>query len=444
VSDGAKPVRTEGRIEAPEERRPPPPPARRRRRWVAAVVVLAVALIAVAVWRSRSQPRPVAGPAAGGGAPAGAARGGDAAARPVSVAAAQVARRDVPIHLMGLGNVVANRTVTVKTQVDGRLQEVLFREGQAVKRGAVLAQIDPRPFQAQLHQAEGALKRDLAQLAGARRNLERFRQLAEQKLIPQQQADDQEALVGQFDGAVQIDRAAIETAKLNLDYARITSPVDGVTGIRAVDPGNVVHASDQNGIVLVTQLDPIAVLFTLPQDQLTAVATELARGPLSVEVYGRDGAALLGTGKVELIDNQINQATSTIRLKAIVPNPKRLLWPNQFVNARLLLTTRQGALVVPTTALQRGPSGTLVYVINDDGTVAPRPVEVDATEGDLALVAKGLQQGERIVTDGQNQLRPGSKVSVREPGQGRGQGQQGQQGQGQGPQGQGRGAGAGR
>jgi multidrug efflux system membrane fusion protein len=373
------------------------------------MILVGIVVIAAVVWAVRAR----------SGAKTAVQRPVDAQARSVPVAAATVARRDVPIYLQGIGNVVAFKTVAVKTQVDGRLQDVLFREGQAVRRGQVLAQIDPRPFEIQLHQAEGALRRDEAQLAGARKNLERYRGLAAEKLIPQQQVDDQATMVGQLEGAVQIDRAAIETARLNLDYARITSPIDGVTGIRAVDPGNVVHASDQNGIVLVTQLDPIAVVFTLPQDQLTAVAQELARGSLAVDVYSRDGATLLGSGELGLIDNQINQATSTIRLKATVPNPRRLLWPNQFVNARLRLTTRRGALVMPATALQRGPSGTFVYVVGADATVAPRPVDVEFTQGDIALVAKGVADGERVVVDGQNQLRPGAKVAVREQGQGR-------------------------
>jgi len=379
----------------------------RRNRWW--IVLVAIVVVAAAVWGVRAR---------SGATSAAGSRGQDAqAARPVPVVAAPVARRDVPIFLEGLGNVTAFKMVTVKTQVDGRLEQVLFKEGQLVRRGEVLAQIDPRPFQIQLHQGEGALARDEAQLAGARRNLSRYKALAEQKLIAQQQVDDQAAAVGQLEGAVQIDRAAIETARLNLDYARIVSPIDGVTGIRAVDPGNVVHAADQNGIVVVTQIDPIAVIFTVPQDQLTPVSVELARGPLGVELYSRDGATLLGSGDLAVIDNQINQATSTIRLKAIAPNPRRVLWPNQFVNVRLHLTTRRGALVMPATAVQRGPSGTFVYVVGNDMTASPRPVELESTQGDLALVAKGLQEGERVVVDGQNQLRAGSKVAPREPAQ---------------------------
>jgi multidrug efflux system membrane fusion protein len=394
-----------------EEAAEPPAPSagsgqgRRRRRWIVLAVAAVVLVGALVALRGRHS---------GGSAPP--ARAPDAQARPVPVAAAAVAKRDVPIFLDGLGNVTAFKTVTVKTQVDGRLDQVLFREGQLVRRGQVLAQIDPRPFQIQLHQAEGALARDQAQLTNAQLNVKRDRQLVAEKLIAQQQLDADLALAGQLEGTVQIDKAAIETARLNLDYARISAPIDGVTGIRLVDPGNVVHASDPSGIVVITQLDPIAVLFTLPQDQLTPVSEQLARGPLPVDAQSRDGSTLLGSGELALIDNQINQATSTIRLKAIVPNPRRLLWPNQFVNVRLRLTTRTGALVLPATAIQRGPNGTFVYVIGSDMTAMPRPVEVGLTQGDLALVTRGVEEGERVVVDGQNQLKPGSRVVAREQG----------------------------
>jgi multidrug efflux system membrane fusion protein len=215
-----------------------------------------------------------------------------------------------------------------------------------------------------------------------------------------------------------MDRAAIETARLNISYARITSPIDGVTGIRLVDPGNVVHPADANGIVVVTQLDPIAVIFTLPQDQLGPIAEQLSRGPLPVEAYSRDGSTLLGSGQLALIDNQINPQTSTIRLKAMMPNPKRVLWPNAFVNVRLRLETRTGALVVPAAAVQRGPNGTFVWVVGRDDTATQRPVAIETTQGEIALVAKGVTEGERVVVEGQNQLRPGAKVSVRPQQQG--------------------------
>jgi len=348
---------------------------------------------------------------------AGAAREQQAAAgRAVPVVAGTVQKKDVPIYLDGLGSVTAFYTVTVHAQVDGRLDQVTFREGQVVHRGDLLARIDPRPFQNQLHQAEGAKARDQAQLEGARVNLERYKQLAQQKLIAQQQADDQAALVGQLVGAVQLDQAQIDSARLNLDYALIRSPIEGVTGVRVVDPGNIVHASDQSGLVILTQLDPIAVLFSLPQDDLPRVMTELSRGPLPVEAWSRDGAQKLATGRLTLVDNQINAATATLRLKAVFQNPQRLLWPNQFVKARLLLTTRKDVLTVAATVPQRGPEGTFAYVIQPDQTVQQRPIEIESTEGEVAVVARGLNEGEQVVVDGQSQLRPGSKVQARPAG----------------------------
>jgi len=351
-----------------------------------------------------------------------------AANRPVPVVAAPVQKRDVPIYLDGLGNVTAFRTVTVRSQVDGRLDQVLFTEGQQVRKGDLLARIDPRPFQNQLKQAEGALARDRAQLAAAKVNLDRFKTLADKKLIAAQQADDQGALVGQLAGAVEVDQGQIDAARLNLDYANIRSPIDGVTGLRLVDPGNVVHASDQNGLVLITQLDPIAVIFSLPQDELPRVMAQLQQGQLPVEAWSRDGAQKLASGVLALVDNQINSATATMRLKAVLPNPQRLLWPNQFVKSRLLLTVRKDALVVPSTVPQRGPEGLFAYVIQPDQTVQPRPIEVEIAEGDVAVIARGLNEGERVVADGQNQLRAGAKVAPRPAG-----GQQRPQREGEGP-----------
>jgi multidrug efflux system membrane fusion protein len=348
---------------------------------------------------------------------AGAARDAQAAAgRPVPVVTGVVTKKDVPIYLDGLGNVTAFYTVTVHSQVDGRLDQVLFKEGQVVKKGDLLARIDPRPFNNQLHQAQGALARDAAQLKGAKVNLERYQQLAQQKLIAQQQADDQGALVGQLEGAVELDRAQIDSAKLNLDYAQIRSPIDGVTGVRLVDPGNIVHASDQTGLVIVAQLDPISVIFSLPQDDLPRVSTELSRGVLQVEAWSRDNGQKLAAGRLTLVDNQINAATATLRLKAVFPNPQHLLWPNQFVNARLLLTTRKDALTVASTVPQRGPEGTFAYVVEGD-SAQQKPIEVESTQGDIAIISKGLNEGEQVVVDGQSQLRPGSKVQARPAGQ---------------------------
>jgi multidrug efflux system membrane fusion protein len=333
--------------------------------------------------------------------------------RPVPVAVTTVVQTDVPIHLEGLGTVTAMYTVTVKTQVDGRLDKMFFVEGQKVKKGELIAQVDPRPFEAALHQAQATVARDQASLVNARLNLQRYDELSKQNLIAVQQATDQKSMVDQLAATVMIDLAQVETAKLNLDYTHITSPVDGVTGIRLVDPGNLIHAADLTGIVVITQLDPIAVIFTLPQDDLPAVSEAMGKGELTVDALSRDGGAKLGSGKVLLIDNQINQTTATIRLKALFPNPSNALWPNQFVKALLLLSTRKNVIVVPTPAIQRGPKGTFVYIVGADSTVSVRPVVLDLTQGDQTILASGAKAGERVVIDGQNQIRPGSKISVR-------------------------------
>jgi multidrug efflux system membrane fusion protein len=350
--------------------------------------------------------------AAGACAEAGSAQP-DSGPPPIPVVAEAVTQRDLPIYLDGLGTVTASRTISLHAQVDGQLLEVRFREGEHVQRGALLALIDPRPFEAQLHQAESALYRDQALLKSARRNLERLTHLRDRHLVSQENVDDQEALVGQYVGATRVDRAQIETARLNLSYTRVLSPVDGVTGIRLIDPGNLVHAADATGMVVVAQLDPIAVVFTLPQDDLTVVNQALGRGPLSVEFYSRDGASRLGAGQVALVDNQINLATATLRVKALAPNPDRALWPNQFVKAHLLVETRKNAVVVAASAVQRGPHGPFVYVIGPNATVSARPVDLALTEGDLTLVRSGLTPGEEVVVEGQNELSPGAQVARR-------------------------------
>jgi membrane fusion protein, multidrug efflux system len=371
------------------------------RRWILAA--LGVVLVAGTIWFVRRSGRQQ-GPSAGAA---------QAQQRPVPVVTAPAQQRDLPIYLDGLGTVVAAKTITVRPQVDGRLESVIFREGQVVRRGDALAQIDPRPFQVQLEQAKGALTRDAAQLRTARLALARNRELRREKLVSQQDVDNQEAAVGQFEGAVRIDQAQIDNARLNLEYARITSPIDGVSGVRLVDPGNLVRASDTTGIVVITQLDPVAVLFTLPQDYLPQVVQQMELGTLTVEAFSRDGNTKLGSGELLVIDNQINQNTATMRLKATFANPQRALWPNQFVKARLLLTVRKGAIVVPTTAVQRGPEGTFAYVVGPDQTVQPRPIEVELTQGDVAAIARGLSAGEVVVADGAAALRPGAKVAPR-------------------------------
>jgi multidrug efflux system membrane fusion protein len=341
-----------------------------------------------------------------------------AADRIVPVLTSQVAQRDVPIWLEGLGTVSAFYTVTVKPQVDGRIDKVLFTEGQRVKKGDVLIQIDPRPFAIQLKSAEANLMRDDANLKNARLNEDRYKTLQQQNLISTQQLTDQQASVAQLAAQVQSDQAMIDSAKLNLDWARIRSPIDGVIGVRLVDPGNVVHAADTNGLVVVTQLDPIAVFFTLPEDDLGSVSQAMADGQLAVEALSRDGDQSLGEGKLAVIDNEINQATATIRLKAIFDNPKHLLWPNQFVKARLRLTTRNGAIVVPAAVVQHGPQGTFAYVVGADSTATVRPVVVDVVQGEVAIVSRGLKPGEQVVFEGQAQLRPGAKVSAKPAGNG--------------------------
>jgi membrane fusion protein, multidrug efflux system len=343
--------------------------------------------------------------------------------RVVPVLVAPVQKKDFPIYLDGLGSAVPLHTVTVHTQVDGRLDAVGFKEGQFMHKGDLIAQVDPRPYIIQLHTAEAMLARDSAQAREGRLNLERYQTLRKENLIAQQQVDDQQALVDQYDATVRSDQAAIESAKLNIDYAHITSPIDGVTGVRLIDPGNIVHAADSTGMVVLTQLDPMTVVFTLPEDDLPRISERFASGgttpdggppALQVEAFSRDGALKLGVGKLTLIDNEINQTTATIRLRALFDNPKNALWPNEFVKARLLLMMQTDAILVPAPAIQRGPQGTFVYVMGGDSTVSQRPVDLDSIQGETAVIAKGLTPGEQVVTDGLNQLRPGSKVSVRQ------------------------------
>jgi membrane fusion protein, multidrug efflux system len=341
------------------------------------------------------------------------AASGSAAARAVTVTLATAEAHDVPLYLDGLGNAVPLATVAVRSQVDGRLDKVFFKEGQAVKKGDVLAQVDPRPFAIALHQAEATLARDRAQLENAKIALARDQALQKDGLVTQQQLDDQASQVNQFEAGLKGDQAQIENARLQLDYARVRSPIDGVTGVRLVDAGNLVRSTDASGLVVVTQLDPMAITFSLPQDDLVRVQRALARGDLPVEVYNRDGATRLGAGVLALVDNQVNAATATVRLKAVIPNPERLLWPNQFVKARLRIETLPGALVVPAAAVQRGPEGSFVYVVGAQNTAEVRKVVVTTTEEDSAVVGKGLAPGERVVIEGQSQLKPNAKVAPR-------------------------------
>lgn len=379
----------------------------RKKRWLLVALVALVGLVvAVFFLRSRSN----------GEARAATGKGGAPEDRVIPVTAVPVEQRDVPVYLEGLGTVTAFNTVVVRSQVEGKIQRIAFKEGQDVRRGDLLAQIDPRPFQAQLHQAQAAYARDRATVEGHRVTLNRNIELQKAGVGNQQAVDDEMSAVAQGEATLKADMAQIEAARLQLDYARINAPIDGVTGLRQIDEGNIIRPSDTEGIVVITQIDPISVLFTLPQDDLPRVSKQMAEGPLSVEAYDRNGDANLGKGEVTLVDNQINQATSTIRLKAVFPNPGRSLWPNQFVKARLLLTTRKGALVVPAPVVQRGPQGTFVYVIGPDQKATPRNIKVDSMQGDLALIADGLKPGEQVVAEGQFQLKPGSRVATKPPG----------------------------
>jgi multidrug efflux system membrane fusion protein len=306
-------------------------------------------------------------------------------------------------------------TVTVHAQVAGPLTTVNFKEGQFVHKGDTIAQVDPRPYLATLHSAEAALARDQATLKNAELNLERYRELRQQKLIAEQQYTDQLALKDTTLGTIRTDEAAIESARLNVEYAHIVSPIDGVTGVRLIDPGNLVQPSDASGLVVITQLDPMTVLFTLPEDDLPRVQVELAKGPLAVDAFSRDGSHKLGSGTLTFIDNQINQTTATIRLRASFPNPKSILWPNEFVKARLLLSTEKDAIVIPAVAIQRGPTGTFVYVATPNETAEMRPIELLSLQGDVAILKKGVTPGEQVVIDGQNQLKPQSKLAPRAP-----------------------------
>ncbi|MGH7272614.1 MAG: efflux RND transporter periplasmic adaptor subunit [Polyangiaceae bacterium] len=329
----------------------------------------------------------------------------------VPVLTVRVEQRDIPVWMEGLGNVAAFYTVTVRTQVSGPIVKVLFKEGQHVKKGSLLLQIDPRPFAIQLESARAALARDEANLKNSRLNLDRYKTLAAQKLIAVQQETDQQAAVDQLVATVMADRAQVDTAKLNLDYAKIKSPIDGVTGVRLVDPGNFVQPSDASGLVVVTQLDPIAVLFTLPEDDLPAIKAGMAGGTLDVQALSRDGDKLLGVGHLSVIDNQINEATATARLKALFDTPSQALWPNQFVKARLRTSVIKNAIVVPAAVVQHGPQGTFAYVAGPDSTAEFRPVTVSGTQGSLAIIAKGLRPGEQVVIEGQAQLRPGAPIA---------------------------------
>ncbi|HUA83134.1 MAG TPA: MdtA/MuxA family multidrug efflux RND transporter periplasmic adaptor subunit [Bryobacteraceae bacterium] len=341
------------------------------------------------------------------------------AGRPVPVVAAVAKRGDMPVFLDGLGAVQAFYTVTVKTRVDGQIMKVYFQEGQFVKEGDPLIDIDPRPYQVMLDQAQGQLAHDQALLQNSKVDLERYKILLKQQAIPEQTYATQEALVTQYNGTIEQDQAAIENAKLQLVYAHITSPITGRIGLRIVDPGNVVHAADTTGLVVITQLQPIAVIFNIAEDSLPQVTKKIAAGEkLPVYAYDRGLKTRLATGTLATIDNQIDQTTGTVRFKAIFQNEDLSLFPNQFVNARLLIDTQHGMTIIPTAAIQRSPDSTFVYVVKSDNTVEVRNIKQGVTEGDQAAIDEGLQPGDKVVIDGIDKLQQGSKVTVRMAGPG--------------------------
>ena len=372
-----------------------------RKRWWLWLLMLALAVIVVVLlvrWQTQR---------------AAAVKSRDTAAPPVPVTVAQARKGDIPLYINALGSATPFNTVTVRSRIDGQLLKVMFQEGQFVKQGDPLAEIDPKPFEVQLEQARGQLARDQAQLSNAKLDLQRYQTLSAQGVIPRQQLDTQAASVRQFDGVIRADEAQINNAKLQITYCHITAPIGGRVGLRLADVGNMIHANDANGLVVITQVQPIAVLFTIPEDSLSQVLSKVRAGEhLAVEAYDRGGQTKIADGRVETIDNEIDPATGTSRLKALFDNKTNALFPNQFVNVRLLVETRKDKILIPAVAIQRGPQGTFVYVVKEDQTAEVRSITVGTVEGDQASIDSGASEGDRVVVDGVDKLRSGSKVKV--------------------------------
>ena len=371
----------------------------RRRRRIAVIGVAAAILAGgILYWYRVPQSEP--------------ARAARPPARAVPVSVAVAARQDVPVHVTGLGTVQASFTIGIHSQVDGIMQEVRFTEGQHVKKDDVLAQIDPRPFQAMLDQAKAKRSQDVATLGGAAKDLERSKTLVVRNIATEQTVDQQQARVDQLKASIEADEAAIEAAQTQLDFTAIGAPSDGRVGVRLVDPGNLVHANDARPIANLVLTQPSAVLFTLPMQILDDLRDAMGRGPVEVMAYDQNNRRRLSAGKLLLIDNSIDQATATIRLKAMFDNADERLWPGEFVNARVLLETRRNVIAVPTTVVQRGPQGLFAWIVNADNVAEPRRIEPGPASGDLTVINSGLAEGDRVVTDGQYKLQANARVSI--------------------------------
>lgn len=383
-----------------------------RSRWWIWIVILGVAVAGCWYFKSRGAQANSATEVTGAANSPG--KGGAPGNFAVPVVVATAHRGDLPIYFNGLGTVTAFNTVTVRSRVDGQIVKINFTEGQYVKEGDALIEIDPRPYQVQLEQAEGQLAKDQAQLRDMQVDYDRYQLLFKEGVIPKQQVDTQQAQVGTYEGAIKADMATIDSAKLQITYSHITAPIGGRVGLRLVDVGNIVHASDTTGLLVITQLQPIAVMFSLPQDQLPLVVAKMRSGKsLAVEAYDRDNTDKIATGKLLTIDNQIDTTTGTYKLKAVFENPKDELFPNQFVNVHLLVDTRKDTILVPTTAILRGPQGTYVFAVDSGNLVKVKNITVAETTGNLAGISSGLGDGEVVVIDGQDKLKEGSKVEPR-------------------------------